>query len=408
MFRDKYWLWLTMVFGVGSERIWEVMRFFDDPASAYAEIMSGTLNDKLSEKEKERALSATLESCTELIDICKSKGYGIVSYSSPEYPALLRHIYNPPSVIYYDGDIKTLGLGRVISIVGSRKCCDKSIQTEKRLCHDLAVTGNVIASGFAVGADITAHLSAVSAQRPTVAVLGCGLDINYPSDNFMYRDEIRKCGVFITEYPLGTPPHRHHFPKRNRILAGISSGVIVTEAGEKSGSLITAELALQNGREVFCLPPSDIYDERFSGNIRLLRDGAVAVYGYEDIRTYYRHFDLTRLDVENHRLEYVIDTQENINIPEKIAIEDNPVLKDNIEFIKQKKILSVQDYLNDDMTDEQKKIVEILWESELHADVIADKLSIEMSELMSLLTELEIDGVIKALPGKIYKLEEKE
>ncbi len=408
MYRCKYWLWLTRVFGIGNERIWEVMRYFDDPAKAYAEILSGFLKDKLSEKELQRALTTSLESCVEIIEICNSKGYDVISYSSPEYPSLLRHIYNPPAILYYDGDIKTFERGRIISIVGARNCCDRSLATEEKLCHDLAVSGNIIASGFAVGADITAHLSAVSADRPTVAVLGCGLDINYPSDNFKYRDKIRKCGVFITEYPIGTSPHPQNFPKRNRILSGIASGVIVIEAGEKSGSLITAELAVQNGREVFCLPPSDIYDSRFAGNIRVLREGATAIYGIEDIRAYYRHFDNSRLDVVNHSLEYVINSDEDEVKAEVIAIEENPLLKKSIDFIKKEKVKSVNDYLTDDLTDEQKKIITCLFEKELHADVIAEKLQIEMSELMSLLTELEIYGIIKALPGKMYKIAEKK
>ena len=158
MYRCKYWLWLTRVFGIGNERIWEVMRYFDDPAKAYTEILSGFLKDKLSEKELQRALTTSLESCVEIIEICNSKGYDVISYSSPEYPSLLRHIYNPPAILYYDGDIKTFERGRIISIVGARNCCDRSLATEEKLCHDLAVSGNIIASGFAVG-DRKSHTS---------------------------------------------------------------------------------------------------------------------------------------------------------------------------------------------------------------------------------------------------------
>lgn len=405
MYRDKYWLWLTMVFGVGNERLWEVMRFFDDPLSAYSELVSGLFNDRLSEKEKEKIKSSSLEQCSEIIDLCNSKGYGVLSYSNPKYPSLLRHIYNPPAILYYDGDINVFSYGRVISIVGARNCSEKSLEIEKRLCRELALSGNTIASGFAVGADITAHMASVSVGKPTISVLGCGIDVNYPKENFQYRDKLKSCGVFITEFPLGTSPHPQNFPKRNRILAGISSGVIVVEAGEKSGSLITAELALQNGREVFCLPPTDIYDSRYVGNIKILRDGATAIYGCEDIRSYYRQFDLTRLELDSHSLDYVIEEIDDDIKIEKIPLEENLLLEENIDKIKKEKKLTLDELLDDEFTDLQKEIVTLLYnEGELHADIIGDKLETDMADLMSELTELELIGIIRSMPGKIYKL----
>ena len=405
MYRDKYWLWLTMVFGVGNERMWEVMRFFDDPLAAYSELVSGLFNDRLTEKENERIKSSSLEQCSEIIELCKFKGYGVLSYSNPKYPPLLRHIYNPPAILYYDGDINTFSYGRILSIVGARNCSEKSLETEKRLCRELALSGNTIASGFAVGADITSHLASISVSKPTIAVLGCGIDVNYPKENFVYREKLKNCGVFITEYPLGTSPHPQNFPKRNRILAGISSGVIVIEAGEKSGSLITAELAVQNGREVFCLPPMDIYDSRYAGNIKILRDGATAIYGSEDIRSYYRQFDLTRLELDEHSLDYVIEGNDDDIKPEKIPLEENPLLEENIDKIKKEKQLTLDELLDDEFTDLQKEIVTLLYnEKELHADIIGDKLETDTADLMSELTELELLGIIKSMPGKIYKL----
>lgn len=403
MSREKYWLWLTMIFGIGNERIWEVMRFYDDPAQAYIELVSETNRFHLSDKETANIKNVNLERCEELINWCKENKYGVISYSSLQYPPLLRHIYNPPAILYYDGDSSVFEHGRILSVVGARSASEKSIITAERLCHDLAVSGNTIASGFAVGIDITAHNAAIKAGRPTVAVLGCGIDVNYPKDNFSYRERLRKSGVFITEYPPGTSPYPQNFPKRNRILAGIASGVVVIEAGEKSGSLITAELALQNGREVFCLPPNDIYDSRFAGNIKFLRDGASAVYGYEDIRAYYRQFDISRLDLSEHTEDYAINGEEPSELP-ALSARENPFVAKTLNNSEGNSLNVISEEDMKSLSDECREIVILLKDGELHADIIADKLSMDAGELMMNLTELEIDGFIEAKAGNIYKI----
>lgn len=385
MDKVAYWLWLTEIFGTGNERLWTAMKCFGEPDTAYWELCRNNHGLKLNPKELSNIKSVSLENCLKLIDVYNSKGFSVTGFSSPEYPDYLRNIYNPPAVLFYKGDIECLNRMPAITIVGARRSSNQSLMIAERISSELAQNGFVIVSGFARGTDIHSHLGAIRAGCPTVCVMGCGLDIDYPKENFIYRDSVLKNGgVFISEYPLGTPPLQQNFPKRNRILSGVSRGVVIVEAGEKSGSLITAELAVEQNREVFCVPPADIYDRRYAGNIRFLRDGAVAVYGYEDIAGYFNPFEN---DIEEEIPE--IDEPE---ISQKV-----PEISENSDDSEKTDDLS-------EFSDIQKEIIRILMQGKTHIDVISDKLGYDVSELVAEITNLEFDDVIQSFPGKIYGL----
>ena len=380
-----YWLWLTEIFGAGNERLWTAMKCFGEPDTAYWELCRNNHGLKLNQKELSNIKSVSLENCLKLIDVYNSKGFSVTGFSSPEYPDYLRNIYNPPAVLFYKGDIECLNRMPAITIVGARRSSNQSLMIAERISSELAQNGFVIVSGFARGTDIHSHLGAIRAGCPTVCVMGCGLDIDYPKENFIYRDSVLKNGgVFISEYPLGTPPLQQNFPKRNRILSGVSRGVVIVEAGEKSGSLITAELAVEQNREVFCVPPADIYDRRYAGNIRFLRDGAVAVYGYEDIAGYFNPFEN---DIEEEIPE--IDEPEiSQEVPENSENSDDSEKTDDLS----------------EFSDIQKEIIRILMQGKTHIDVISDRLGYDVSELVAEITNLEFDDVIQSFPGKIYGL----
>lgn len=385
MDKVAYWLWLTEIFGAGNERLWTAMKCFGEPDTAYWELCRNNHGLKLNQKELSNIKSVSLENCLKLIDVYNSRGFSITGFSSPEYPDYLRNIYNPPAVLFYKGDIECLNRMPAITIVGARRSSNQSLMIAERISSELAQNGFVIVSGFARGTDIHSHLGAIRAGCPTVCVMGCGLDIDYPKENFIYRDSVLKNGgVFISEYPLGTPPLQQNFPKRNRILSGVSRGVVIVEAGEKSGSLITAELAVEQNREVFCVPPADIYDRRYAGNIRFLRDGAVAVYGYEDIAGYFNPFEN---DIEKEIPE--IDEPEiSQEVPENSENSDDSEKTDDLS----------------EFSDIQKEIIRILMQGKTHIDVISDKLGYDVSELVAEITNLEFDDVIQSFPGKIYGL----
>lgn len=426
MNETKYWLWLSMIFGTGSRRIWEAMRIFEKAEDCCNALKSGEFNGRLTDKEIEAVTSTEIDKAVEFIEYCNENNIGIAGYSDDVYPQQLRHILNPPAVIYYRGNINCLNGTRTVTAVGARKACDYSIKAASRVCRELAANGIVIVSGFAVGIDITAHLAAAKSNRPTACVLGCGIDVNYPKENFSFRDVIlNNGGVFVSEYPPGTPPHSSHFPMRNRILSALGRVAIVFEASEKSGSLITAGLSLENGRDVFCLPPADIFSDRFMGNIAFLRDGANTLFSYHDVLDCFKIG--SPLDKEI-RMNAFVKT-DIFAVPELHEIRKNNKLSDDKSNKKSKTVKSavsneMQKNLQEanKITEEklekkilenviltlepvQRSIAELLYsKGAMHADELAQKLEMNPSKLMTELTELEIFGIIKSLPGKMYEI----
>ncbi len=393
----KYWLWLYKVFGVASERLWNVMHCFDEPSVAYWELCRDTHGLKLTPQELKNISSISLEQCTKLIDECSSMGIKVTGFSSREYPQYLKNIYNPPVILFYKGNIECLNHMPSITMVGSRSSSRQSLMIAERLSREIAQRGFVIASGFAVGADISSHIGAASAGCPTVCVMGCGLNMDYPKENFKYRDRILQSGgAFISEYPPGTPANSYNFPKRNRILSGISRAVILIEAGKVSGALGTTRYAVEQNREVFCVPPANIYDPRYAGNIKYLRDGAQAIYGYEDITEYFNMFGEFDEQIPVTELSEEYPHQEQ-NIPENLPESEPSEISENPE-----KSEKADDLMK--FSDIQREIIRILMQGKMHIDVIAEKLGYDVSELVMEITNLEFDGVIQSFPGRIYEL----
>lgn len=206
----------------------------------------------------------------------------IISIQDEEYPEILKNIYDPPLYLYIRGNKKILKENS-IAIVGCRECTQYGKKVAWELAYNIAKQNINIVSGLAKGIDGVAHKSAVVANGRTIAVLGNGLDIIYPSENIMLATEILKSGgAIISEYPLGERPQKQNFPERNRIVSGISKGIIVVEAKEKSGALITADFALEQGRDVFAVP-GNINQETSIGTNKLIKQGANLITSYKDI-----------------------------------------------------------------------------------------------------------------------------
>ncbi len=216
----------------------------------------------------------------EMMD-CISKKIEILSIADPVYPDLLRAISDPPFVLYARGNTAFLH-DLAVSIVGSRQASFYGMEQSRRFARVLADAGLTIVSGLALGIDQAAHESALEAGGRTIAVLGCGIDVVYPAENSRLFDRIADQGLILSEYPLGAEPRAHHFPRRNRILAGLSLGVLVVEAHERSGSLITAYQALEQGREVYAIP-GPVHHITSRGTHRLIREGAALVETPEEI-----------------------------------------------------------------------------------------------------------------------------
>ncbi|HEY8342544.1 MAG TPA: DNA-processing protein DprA [Calditerricola sp.] len=207
---------------------------------------------------------------------------GLLTYWDAAYPSLLAHIADPPPVLFVRGDLKALDAPG-LAIVGTRRPTPYGRAAARRLAFDAAGQGWTVVSGLAAGIDGEAHLGALEAGGTTVAVLGCGVDVVYPRQHRRLYERIwREGGLVLSELPPGTPPQKGFFPRRNRIISGLSHGVVVVEAGEKSGSLITADLALEQGREVFAVPGS-IFSPESRGPHALIQQGAKLVTGIDDV-----------------------------------------------------------------------------------------------------------------------------
>jgi DNA processing protein len=218
---------------------------------------------------------------SEEIRRARALGVDILTVAHPSYPGLLREIYDPPPLLYVRGSLACLERGAV-AVVGTRRCSHYGRLQAERLAGSLAGAGITVVSGLARGIDTAAHRAALASGGATVAVLGSGLDRPYPPENAPLMGKITASGALVTEFALGTPPHRSNFPRRNRILSGISLGVVVVEASRRSGSLITSRWAMDQGREVFAVP-GKIDSLRSSGTHGLIKDGAKLVENVEDI-----------------------------------------------------------------------------------------------------------------------------
>lgn len=277
-----------------------------------------------------------------------------IQFNHPSYPIALKEIGQPPRDIWGEGDAQVLSEGNHVSIVGARQCTPYGQEVAFGLASALARAGVVVVSGLAYGIDSAAHEGTIEGGGKTIAVLGAGLDCPYPSQNCALKKRIVKSGAVITEFPLGTTATRWSFPKRNRIISGLARAVVVVEAGEKSGSLITANFALEQGRDVLAVP-GDIRSPVSVGTHRLIQSGAKLVTTVEDI--------LQELQ--------------------------GPVLSPVAAG-----------------TTEEKAILHYLASGPLHIDEIQRTSGYPVEKLSSILVGLEIGGRIKSLPGSRFTLNE--
>lgn len=403
MDETKYWLWLNMVFGTGNHRIWEVMSFYNTAEKAYLSLSSDSSMVSLNENENKNIRNVPLRNAEVFLANCLKRGIGVISFVSQEYPDQLRHIYNPPSVLYYKGNISCLQTELTVTGVGTRKASAYSLNAAKEICSELSMRGVVIVSGFAVGLDLACSMAAADIGRPTVCVMGCGVDVNYPKPNFVYRDRILSAGgVFLSEFPPGTQPISPNFPKRNRLLAALGKVTIVFQAAAKSGALITANLAAGQGREVLCLPPADIFSGEYSGNIKLLRDGALSMYDASDVMEFVT-------DGKKQPATSYTFVKESLPFGKRAdEIEEAAAMLRDLDNTPNEPVQAFQEKvtaeLPQDLSQQQLRIAEALESGAMHADELAQNLGLDTSELMTELTELEIFGVIRSLPGKMYEL----
>lgn len=412
---SHYCMWLVMVFGAGNPKIWEIIKRFGNPESAYNALKSESC-EFLTDKDLKAVKTSHLEQCSYVFENCERNGVKIICFYDADYPKMLENIFNPPIILFVKGDLSVLD-DLCITVVGTREPSHYSVRVAEKICSELAKVGIVIVSGFALGIDSVSHRSAVMAGGKTIAVLGCGIDVDYPKENAKSKPKIEERGLFITEFLPGTKPVPSNFPKRNRILSGLSAGTLVIEASHTSGSLITAELAIEQGRDLFCIPPADIFDRRYSGVVKFLRDGAVPVFSYLDIIYAYYTVFTHKLSSVSRNMEnskpasessvFSSENVEKISHRQRKSAESEKKKSDEIKTetdnIEEKNIHSEQ-LSESEISDEYKNIIEVLRDGMKYIDEIASILKTPVPELYLTLTDMEIDGIIECLPGKAYKL----
>ncbi|MBP0964922.1 MAG: DNA-processing protein DprA [Oscillospiraceae bacterium] len=393
-----YLIWFVQTFGGGNHRISQIISAYGSAYAAYCAVTGGEAlaAEIITAYEQRAAAASSVEDSKNILGYCERKNIKLIPDHSDEYPERLKNIYNPPPLLFCRGKTEILADELSLTVVGTRHPCDYSVRVCDRLAGQLAELGFTIASGFAVGIDITAHLAAVRNGGKTVSVLGCGLDVDYPGQNVQYREEIMENGVFVSEKLPLEQGSKTSFPLRNRILSGLSLGTVVVEGSLRSGSLVTASLAVQQGKDVFCIPAADIFDSRFSGNSALIRDGAKYVASVSDITDEYcvNYSDrLARLS-ETERHSPFFDTMNpNADRPvyDAADISEKPAKPKPVDL--------------SELTEEQAAVVKYLSENgETAADDIADALDCDVSQLFSVLTELELMGRISQSAGQHYSI----
>lgn len=356
--RAKYYHALNLLPSLGPVRIKKLIQHFGSPELVWkatrrdfqaVECITSNIRDKIL-RERE---SVHLEGAWDKV---LRQGCSFVTWDEQNYPSLLREIYDPPPLLYYSGDIGALNR-YCLAIVGSRRYTVYGREVAYKFAAGLSNRNITVVSGMARGIDTWAHKGALSAGGKTVAVLGCGLDICYPAENKRVKQEIESSGVVISEFPPGYRPLPQNFPRRNRIISGLSWGTLVVEAGEKSGALITADFALEQGREVFAIP-GGIASPYSRGCHKLIKEGAKLVEKVEDM-------------LEELPLTIMAN---DVSLPQR----------------EQK------------LSSKEKRLLEIIPYEPLALEDLAVLSKIPLASLNALLLELELKGAIKQLPGKYF------
>ena len=404
-------LWLVMVFGAGSPRIWKALHRYGSPQKA-VEVLQKPESDAalhLPEHTLRRIRQTGEAQVEEMLARCEKLRLSILWYGDEAYPPQLLSIVNPPVLLFYQGDSSLLQEHLLLTNVGTRNPSPYSLQVEKTICHDLVQMGFVPVTGYAVGIDITANRCALEADKPSIALMGCGLDVAYPQPHANLKYEIARRGLILSEFLPGTSPAPSNFPLRNRVLSGLSMGTFVIQAPARSGALITAENAMEQGRDVFCIPPADIFDKRYMGVIKYLRDGAIPVFDSRDIvyeyYTSHAHmigasalYDETREKSESSVM--TLGESDAVQQPSRRKQRPpEPKIPEETE----------PDPAIDPMPEEELEglageILSLLQRQRvMHMDQIAAELEVSMEELTTTLTELELYGKLERLPGKQFR-----
>ncbi len=363
MLNSKYWIAFSSIENIDSEFILRLYNYFGDIERAWNVSENEFQHiDGLSIKKSENFVNARKNlNIDEKFELVKKRGIKFLTFEDENYPKKLKEIYNPPAVLYYKGDLNRINLDKTLAVVGSRKASSYAKDALKKVMTGLFNTDITIISGLASGIDSTAHEIAINNGMSTIGVIASGFDFTYPASNKHLYEKIEKeSGVIFTEYYPTFQPLKYRFPQRNRIVSGLSSGTLVAEASMKSGALITANLTLEQGRELMCIPGL-ITNPNTEGIYKLIKNGATIVTETADIL---------------NTLNWQLEGQLGLNMSEPL-----------------------------DLTNTETQILNVLQVEEKNFDQIQIETGIDLDELLTDLTMLELKGLIKKSGRDNYRKE---
>jgi DNA processing protein len=371
-YQATYWLALALTPGLGATRIKKLIELYGTAERVFhASLTELEATGMRAVSAQSLATGKSLELAQEECVKAAEAGAKIISLSDPDYPLRLKEIYDPPVILFVKGSVEVLAQPG-IAMVGTRHPTPYGSGMAERLSTDLAARGLVIISGLARGIDTASHRGAVAAKGKTVAVLGTGIDVMYPKENTRLTEQIVALGgALISEFPVGTPPTPQNFPIRNRIISGMSAGLLVVEAAEYSGTRITSRLALEQNRDVYAVP-GNVTNKNSWGPNTLIKQGAKLVATWEDV------WEELPTDVQ-----VALSAMPN----ESSEPETASLFPDEVSSPHEKKILKL-----------------LKADESTHIDQLVELLEAEMSssEIFAALFELELNGKIRQLPGKNF------
>ncbi len=389
----KYWLWLTTRKGLGNQGVEQVLERFGSPERAY--FADPGEYELLPHGTAAALRDRTMDAVERIMGDCDRLGVRIMTQQDADYPTRLRQLDDAPHVLYLKGNLPDFDEEAAIGVVGTRDATEYGKSVAGRLGLELARGGAIVVSGTAAGIDTCAVRGALQGGGTPICVLGGGVDVPYPKGNRYLYEDVAAAGLLIGEYPPGTENHGPHFPIRNRIISGLSVGVVVVEAGEfGSGAVITANHALDQGRDVFAVPGN--VDARHSrGCNRLIQQGAKPVLGAEDILCEYRSLYPAKLS-----RRAVLSAEEETQRLQ--TVEQPPAPVKPAAPLKAEQPTARPRRSGQGLTDDELALLHALGDKSLQADELVEQTQIPARRVLSALTMLQIAGWIEERPGKRF------
>lgn len=405
------WIWLTQALGYNNHKLFKLYELYADIKEfidggerewRFSGILSSNDIEKL--KQTDTVVSHLI------LERCKFFDYSVITIDDEQYPDKLRHIYAPPAVLYAEGQLSALHMPLTIGVVGTRTASSYGTTNSYKFGYALSKSGVATVSGGALGVDCACHRGSLAANGVTVCVRGCGINHPYLIENAKMRQAITQRGAVISEYPPDDAPKPYHFPARNRIIAGLCDGLLVIEAGEKSGSLITVNLALDMGKEIFALLGNNSPQNKGS-NERIKEGTAIPVTDFMDILAAFNNRFLAEDEITFDNIHFAdmegipVKHRKRRRKTKKQSASGNSKKKDDALSSKpaEEEKTPLPKELPE-LTEAQEKVYQFLSDTPTHIDTIAEELGIPVFKVLSILSQLEMKDLVSAMQGRNFKL----